>query len=279
MTYMRFKLPFMRRLLLPLILLAGSACAAGPIQQAPAMTNASTGFTVVELRRYTLKDGGREAFVRYFDTLFPEAFQQLGAIALGQFTEPHDANKFTWMRAFRSMDARAIANAGFYYGPVWKEHREKLNGLMVDSDDVLLLRPLGPGHGVTLLGAVDPVREPGGAQGAVVAQIFALGKADADAFAQSAGPVFARYRAAGAREAGLLATLDAPNNFPQLPVRTDGHYLVWLGLFENLQSAERFRALAGQAAAELAQSGQLREPPTLLVLQPTSRSRLRWLAQ
>ena len=30
----------------------------------------------------------------------------------------------------------------------------------------------------------------------------------------------------GAREAGVLVTLDAANNLPQLPVPTDGPYLV-----------------------------------------------------
>jgi len=31
----------------------------------------------------------------------------------------------------------------------------------------------------------------------------------------------------------VLVTLDVPNNFPQLPVRTDGPYLVWLGIVRD----------------------------------------------
>jgi hypothetical protein len=242
------------------------------------MIQPATPFTVIELRRYTIKEGRRDDFARYFETWFPEAFQQLGALALGQFTEPDAPDKFTWMRAFRDMDARAAANAGFYYGPVWKEHREQLNALMVDSDDVLLLRPLDPDHAVPLLPAVDPLREPGGAQGIVVAQVFPLKAGSTDAFARAAAPCFARYRAAGARAAGLLVTLDAPNNFPQLPVRTDGPHLVWLGLFDSLDAVDtRLRPLAAHGATELAAGGLLRGGPQLLVLRPTARSRLRWL--
>ena len=39
-----------------------------------------------------------------------------------------------------------------------------------------------------------------------------------------------RLIAAGIREAAVLVTLDVTNNFPQLPVRSDGPYLVWLGI-------------------------------------------------
>ena len=44
-------------------------------------------FQVIELRRYKVREGRRESFARYFESFFPEAFQQLGAIAFGQFFE------------------------------------------------------------------------------------------------------------------------------------------------------------------------------------------------
>jgi hypothetical protein len=118
-----------------------------------AMTQPTPTFNVIELRRYTIREGRRDDFARYFETWFPEAFQQLGALALGQFTEPRVPDRFTWIRGFRDMDARAVANGAFYYGPVWKEHRQQLNELIIDSDDVLLLRPLDPGHAVPVLAA------------------------------------------------------------------------------------------------------------------------------
>ena len=42
---------------------------------------------------------------------------------------------------------RREALTAFYGGPVWAEHRDAANATMVDSDDVLLLRPLRPAGG------------------------------------------------------------------------------------------------------------------------------------
>lgn len=271
-------LAHMRR---PLQLLCLLAALASHLPAHPHDTTMTTSndYTVIELRRYTIKDGRAGDFARYFETWFPEAFQQLGALALGQFTEPDAPDKFTWLRAFRSMDARAVANASFYYGPVWKEHRNQLNDLMVDSDDVLLLRPLDAARSVPALAAVDLLREPGGAQGIVVAQVFPVEPRALPQFERASAAAFGRYREAGAREAGLLVTLDAPNNFPQLPVRTDGPFIVWLGVFDSIDTVRtRLHPLAGQAAAQLKDAGLLRGQPMLLVLEPTPRSRLRWIA-
>ena len=235
-------------------------------------------FQVIEFRRYTVKEGKREHFAEYFESFFPEAFQQMGAIVFGQFFERKNPVGFTWMRGFKNIDARAIINAGFYYGPLWREHGLTMNRLMVDADNVLLLRPLSSERGVTVLPSVDPVTETKGAQGLVVAQIFAVQANSVDAFAQQAEKTFAGYRAAGVREAGVLVTLDVPNNFPQLPVRTDGPYLVWLGIIKDNQTLDtRFIPLTERALSSLSATGLLRGTPELVILDPTHRSRLRWL--
>jgi NIPSNAP len=236
-------------------------------------------FQVIEFRRYTIKQGEREHFAEYFESYFPEAFQQMGAIVFGQFFERKNAVGFTWMRGFKNNDARAIVNSAFYYGPLWREHASTMNSLMVDSDNVLLLRPLSPGRGIAVLPAVDPIKEENGAQGVVVAQIFAVKPNSVDAFVQKAQATFESYRAAGAREAGVLATLDVPNNFPQLPVRTDGPYLVWLGIVKDNQALESFFIpLAARSTESLSTTGLLRNAPELVILDPTDRSRLRWLS-
>jgi hypothetical protein len=187
---------------------------------------------------------------------------------------------FTWIRGFHTIEARAVVNAEFYYGPVWKEHKKTLNDLLTDSDNVLLLRPLSPERSVQILPAVDPVTEPHGAQGVLVAQIFAVQKDQVDAFARQAEPAFSAYRAAGAREVGVLVTLDVPNNFPQLPVRTDGPYLVWLGILKDNSMLEtQFNPALQKSLASLQATGLLRGTPELIVLDPTHRSRLRWLEE
>jgi hypothetical protein len=237
-------------------------------------------FQAIEFRRYTIKEGERKHFAQYFESFFPEAMEQIGAVAAGSFFEREKQNGFTWIRGFHTIEARAIDNAEFYYGPVWKEHKTTLNDLMTDSDNVLLLRPLTPDHGVMILPAVDPVREPDGSRGVVVALIFAVKPNNVEAFAKGAESTFAGYRAAGAQEAGLLVTLDVNNNFPQLPIRTDGPYLVWLGVLkDNEQLEKQFSPVFERSLQSLSGTGLLRGAPEFVILDPTPRSRLRWLAE
>lgn len=247
-------------------------------KQAPEHDARLSDFQTIEFRRYTVKEGERAHFAQYFESYFPEAFEQLGAIAAGSFFERKDQIGFTWIRGFHTIDDRAKANAAFYYGPLWAEHRTAVNNLITDSDNVLLLRPLTPESGVPILPAVDPVTESNGAQGVVVAQIFPVKPNSVEDFAKAAEPTFASYRDAGVRDAGILVTLDVNNNFPQLPVRKDGPYLVWLGILKDndvLQS--KLTPVMERAQAALAGTGLLRGAPEFVILDPTHRSRLRWL--
>ncbi len=235
-------------------------------------------FQVVELRRYTTSAGERAHFVKYFDTYFPEAFEQLGAMVFGQFTERGNPDHFTWLRGFKDIHARPVVNAAFYYGPLWREHRLKVNAILPDSDNVMLLRPLQPESAITVLPAVDPVIEERGAQGIVVAQIFAVKKGHEDTFAKQAQAAFAGYRIDGVHPAGVLVTLDVPNNFPQLPIRNDGPFLVWLGVVrDNITLEQQLAPRLTSAEHTLAGTGLLRGAPERIVMDPTPRSRLRWL--
>lgn len=256
--------------------IAASALAAQTAGMIQAPTRSD--YSVVEFRRYTIKPGERERFARRFESFFPGAIQQTGAIVAGEFLERANPYMFTWIRCFHDMDDRARLNAALYYGPVWKEHRTQMNELLVDSDNVLLLRPLDPQGGVAILPAVDPAGEPSGPRGVVVAQVFRIVPEKTLVLQQQATRVFDAYRVAGAREAGMLVSLETPNNFPQLPIRTDGPYLVWLGILKEDETLEKsFRKLAEEAAHSLSEAGILRSSPELIVLDPAPYSRMRWL--
>src|SRR5258708_12500223 len=164
-------------------------------------------FQVLEFRRYTIKKGEREHFAQYFESYFPEAFEQLGALACGQFFERNNPSGFTWIRGFHNIDARATVNAAFYYGPLWKEHKSTMNDILTDSDNVLLLRPVSPERGVTILPAVDPVTEERGAQGIVVVQIFAVKADSVESFAKQAAPTFTSHHAPAVPQPATLLTL------------------------------------------------------------------------
>jgi len=262
------------------IALAAMVASAQPASETTPMPSVQhlKDYQVVEFRRYVTSDGELAHFVKYFDAYFPEAFEQLGAMVFGQFTERGHANRFTWLRGFHDINARPIVNAAFYYGPLWKEHRLKVNAILPDSDNVMLLRPLHADRGLSVLPAVDPVTEERGAQGIVVAQIFAVAKGREEAFAQQAEAAFASYRIDGVHPAGVLVSLDVPNNFPQLPVRTDGPFLVWLGVVrDNATLDAQLAPRLAAAEQSLAVGGLLRGEPERVVMDPTPRSRLRWL--
>jgi hypothetical protein len=237
-------------------------------------------FPIIEFRRYTIKEGERENFGHYFESYFPEAFQQLGAIAFGQFLERDNSSNFAWLRGFQNYEARATVNTAFYSGPVWKEHAKTMNNRIVDIGNVLLLHPLNPEKALKILPAVDPIKETNGAEGIVVAQIFAMKVNSVDDFTNKAETMFAAYREAGIREAGVLVTLDVENNFPGLPFRTDGPFLVWFGIVKDNEMLEtKLKPIAKKFSEALNGSGLLKNLPELVIMDPTSRSRLRWIPQ
>ncbi len=235
-------------------------------------------YQVVELRRYTTTPGRRGDFVRYFDTYFPEAFEQLGALIFGQFVERDDANRVVWLRGFKDIHARPVVNAAFYYGPLWREHRAKVNAILPDSDNVLLMRPLHAERGIAVLPAVDPVLEPEGARGIVVAQLFPVSKEQLEAFSSRAERAFLAYDSQEVRTAGVLVSLDVPNNFPQLPIRQDGPWLVWLGLAQDDAALRVLSQRMDEVEHAMTDVGGLRGSIERIVMDPTPRSRLRWPA-
>ena len=105
---------------------------------------------VVELRQYTLHPQQREVLIDLFDREFVETQEAHGMRVLGQFRDLDRPDMFVWLRGFASMESRRRALEGFYGGPVWAAHRNAANATMVDSDNVLLLRPAWPGAAIAL---------------------------------------------------------------------------------------------------------------------------------
>lgn len=235
-------------------------------------------FDVIELRRYPIAPGQRPAFAQYYDQWFPAAFEQVGVLVFGEFFERGQYN-FTWIRGFHTIEDHAIAQAQFYYGAVWREHKNLANSLLPGVDDnVLQLHALSPQTEVPAMPAVDPVNEPKGAQGVVVAEIYAVKKEDLQPFSVHALQAFSRYNVSGVRPAGVLVTLDVPNNFPLLPIRTDGPYLVALHIVRDESVLENtFDPLLARTRQELTATGMLQRAPQVLVLDTEHNSRLRWL--
>jgi NIPSNAP len=230
---------------------------------------------VVELRQYTLYGGRRDTLIELFDREFVIPQERLGMRLLGQFRDLDDPDRFVWLRGLASWEERPQALGAFYTGEAWKAHREAANATMVDSDNVLLLRPARAGSGFA--GAERDQR----VAGIVTASIFHLGKTPAEAFAAFfAGTMRPRLESLGASVLAELVTETRPNNFPALPVREEDAVFVWLGRFNGEEAQQIFsewlrRESGWRDAAPPGLLPALMRKPEFLRLAPTPLSALR----
>jgi quinol monooxygenase YgiN len=245
------------------------------------MSNTHVCCPVVELRQYTLHPGMRDTLIELFDREFVESQEATGMVVIGQFRDLERPDRFVWLRGFSDMDARAAQLQEFYGGPVWKAHRDAANATMIDSDNVLLLRPAHPKCGFEFAKAKRP---PIGAneipKGLVVATLYYL--------RETAGPEFIDFVerkikplliGASVKVLGYFVTEKSANTFPALPVREDVNVFIWFAGFANEAAYAEYEFAVGnsprwnQIAKELATS--IKKGPEILKLSPTARSRLR----
>ena len=235
--------------------------------------------SIVELRQYTLRPGQRDTLVELFEREFLESQEATGMSVIGQFRDLDAPERFVWLRGFDDMEGRRASLEAFYGGPVWQAHRDAANATMVDSDDVLLLRPAAPACGFALDEAFPALGEARDA-GLVVATLYAF---DApvdldflDFFAAELHPAFA---AAGSRAIASFSTEYAENTFPRLPVREGTHVFAWFARFAGVAAHAAYRealvAQPGWRALAVSLARRLQGPPQVLRLAPTPRSRLR----
>jgi heme-degrading monooxygenase HmoA len=235
---------------------------------------------VVELRQYTLKPGQRDTLIDIFDGRLIEGQEDAGMTIIGQFRDLDRPDMFVWMRGFDGMDARKNALAAFYGGPVWAAHSHAANATMIDSDDVLLLKPAWPGAGFDLAGA----RRAGQATdekpiqnkplpGIVVIEIHHMQPGTETDFARRFEVEMRPLMTAqGARLLAAFVTEHAENSFPRLPVRADENVFISVTGFDSAEAHARYKAaLAASPASQATQFG-LTKPTETLRLSPTSQS-------
>jgi NIPSNAP len=240
-------------------------------------------WSVFELRQYTLRPGQRDVFVELFDREFIETQEAVGMSVVGQFRDLDHADRFVWVRGFRDMTSRAQALADFYGGPVWKVHGAKANATMIDSDDVLLLRPTSADSGFP---ARSHVRPPSGVDSTppvsiVGASVYLLrapvDQAFVEFFSDRVQPVLLQ---AGAQPLSVMETEPAENTYPTLPVRNGEYAFVFFSSFASLADHRAYtnRLDRSQAWRETVMPDlltHLTHPPQHLRLAPTARSLLR----
>src|SRR5688572_21995893 len=181
---------------------------------------------VIELRQYTLHAGQRDVLIELFEREFVESQEAYPMRLIGLFRDLDRPDRFVWLRGFADMSTRAHALSGFYGGPVWKAHRDAANVTMIDSDNVLLLRPLGSEAGFP-----DAPLPAGIAQrerGVVEARLLYSKSELAPAHIQAAVEALDRaLHTVGGTRLAVLVSEGTANSFARLPVREGEHVLAW----------------------------------------------------
>jgi hypothetical protein len=240
-----------------------------------AMTAGVAMAQVVELRQYKIVEGKRDAFVALFEREFVESQEAVGARLIGQFRDLGDLNRFVWIRGFPDMASRGTSLTDFYTGATWQARRSEANAMIDDNDNVLLLRPAGPGSGFA--GPAEP-RPPVGApesKSLVVATIYYLWKDPAEGFsAFFETELRPKLKAAGLPVLAAYVREPSPNTFPRLPVREGEKVLVW---FTRVGSAAVYEQALGRLDEDARRrlDAAIERPPQVLNLAPTARSQLR----
>lgn len=226
--------------------------------------------------------GKRDVLIGLFDREFIESQEALGIKIIGQFRDLDRPDRFVWLRGFRDMSSRARALTDFYGGPVWKARREAANATMIDSDNVLLLRPALPTSGFSL---ENMKRPPAGSvevpTSLVVATIYYFERPVVpdfiNFFEQALKPVATTL---GATICAYFVTENSENTFPALPVRAGENVFVWFSTFQDWAAYENYVAVLSQSERWRDEvSGGLKRyldrAPEVLKLSPTARSQLR----
>src|SRR6266567_3432170 len=205
--------------------------------------------SIVELRQYELVPGRRDALITLFEHEFVESQEAVGIHLIGTFVDLDDPDRFVWMRGFRDDASRTDGLGGFYYGPVWKAHRDEANATMIDSDNVLLLRSTGAGPGFPP--APDGAAPDGGVapSSMYAVSVYATPESgdEADLIRFFDAHVLPVASSAGAHTVGLLRTDPVENGFPALPVRDGERVLVWVRRFVDIDAHARHIRRLGQS--------------------------------
>jgi hypothetical protein len=189
----------------------------------PSMAEAS----VVELRQYTLRPGRRDTLIELFERELIAPQEAIGMRVGGVFCDRRDPDRFVWFRGFADLAARHRALNGFYTGPVWKEHNRAANATMLETDDVLLLRPTTPPRPVA-----GPAPPPADAREWVVVSVYEY-PADEELTGWLTVDVQPLLEDVLGVPVGAWRTEPAPNSVPSLPVRDGVNAFVWTATFAD----------------------------------------------
>ena len=178
---------------------------------------------IIDLRDYRTTPGNRDRLIERCETRFFPEQERLGATILGMFRDGDDRDRFVWLRGMPDMETRKRVLTEFYTdGAMWREHRDEVNSWIADSDNVLLVRPVGeiapPATGESIVGMYARIGEARTGDEETVP----------DAIAAARGRLLV-----------TLAIDPVENNYPRHPIREGVNGYVWLATFAPGALVER----------------------------------------
>ena len=189
---------------------------------------------VLELRNYLLKPTRTDEFQSYFNKHFVKPMTELGGYTLGQFKIRGLADRFVWLRGFTDMKTRVKFLNDFYVNSnVWKEFGPGANDMMINSDNVYLLRPL-PGS-KKIIDQSEPVSESAvQTHNAITVIDFYVCNSTLDRVIDLFDKAYLPFlKKLDILNTTLWISEMSENDFPRLPVFQDKNLLVAITLYKT----------------------------------------------
>ena len=189
---------------------------------------------VLELRNYLLKPNMADEFNSYFNKHFVKPMTELSGYTLGQFQIKGVNDRFVWLRGFTDMSTRVKFLNDFYINSLsWKEFGSGANAMMINSDNVYLLRPLTKGKNAAEQSETINSNFLQTDKGITVIDFYICNSTldkTIDLFNTSYLPFL---KTLNIEDISLWVSEMTENDFPRLPVFQDKNLLVTISNYKN----------------------------------------------
>jgi hypothetical protein len=196
--------------------------------------NANQNIKVIELRNYLVRQGRRDEFINLFEANFVQSQNILGGYILGQYRVKGAGDNFFWIRGFKDMSARYKFLNEFYFGsPIWKQHKSEANSMLLNNDNVYLLKPLNLKDGSNDAESGFNTNWFGREKGVAVVDFYTSNTKLEKLIEFVRKKYSAILNASKIENPSFWTSETTPNDFTGLPVFQDKNLLVQITFYKN----------------------------------------------